>query len=104
MRVRSKKASVPPTKPRAGDTLVTLSTNTEVPLEDKMDLLGYSFAKIIQGAVLRRIVKWDLKNGRIQFVVGDGPARPGPRGTVIAELDHYGVDFEEHKLSANEVA
>lgn len=76
-----------PRTPREGDTLIQLSTSSKIPLEDRMDLLGYSFAKIVQGAILRTIVRWDLKDGCIEFIVGGGPATPGPRGKVEVALD-----------------
>ena len=88
-----------PTQPRSGDTLVQLSTDSDLPLEDRMDLLGYSFAKIVQGAVLRQVTKWDLRNGCIEFIVGGGAATPGPRGHVKVSLDD--IPTEVHTETHN---
>jgi len=47
-----------------------------------MNMLGYAFAKIVQGVTLRRIITWDLtEDGYIEFVVGNSPAKPtSPHG------------------------
>jgi hypothetical protein len=82
------------TTPRAGDTLVTLTCDGSLPLEKRMDLLTYAFAKAVQGAVLRVILRWDIANGCLKFIVGEGAARPGPRGQVeinLADVDDESV-------------
>ena len=63
-----------------------------------MELLSYAFAKIVQGTVLRQVVKWDLRNGEIKFIVGEGPALTPPHGTYIATMDDWpakGIKAEE---------
>lgn len=74
-------------QPREGDTLVTLTCDGTLPLEKRMDLLTYAFAKAIQGAILRVIIKWDIANGCLKFIVGEGANIPGPRGRVEVILD-----------------
>ena len=83
--------------PRNGDTLVTLRCQKDRPLEERMELLSYAFAKLVQGAILRQVVKWDLRNGEIKFIVGEGPALPPPRGTLVTILDNYATDGVEAK-------
>lgn len=75
--------------PREGDTVVTLRCEKDRPLEERMELLSYAFAKLVQGAVLRQVVKWDLRNGEIKFIVGEGPALPPPRGKMVTILDDW---------------
>jgi hypothetical protein len=82
------------TTPREGDTLVTLTCDGTLPLERRLELLTYAFAKTIQGAVLRVILRWDIANGCLKFIVGEGAARPGPRGQVeinLADVDDESV-------------
>ena len=76
-------------KPRHGDTVVTLQCDGTLPLEERMELLSYAFAKAVQGATLRRVTKWDLRNGEIQFIVGDGPAVPPVTGKLITVLEDW---------------
>lgn len=84
--------------PRDGDTIVTLRCEKDRPLEERMELLSYAFAKLVQGAVLRQVIKWDLRNGEIKFIVGEGPALPPPRGKMVTILDNWpaeGIQAEE---------
>src|SRR4051794_19263318 len=76
-------------RPRRGDAILTLETDAEKPLEERQDLLAYAFAKALQGATLRRIVEWNLAGGRVEVIIGGGPAIPGPRGAVRVEVDDY---------------
>lgn len=80
------------------DTLVTLSVDPEIKLEERIDLLTYAFAKWVQGATLKRICSWDIANGVIKFIVGDGPYVPGPRGTVCSELSDAGVEHATERV------
>lgn len=92
-----KSASVP----REGDTVVTLRCEKDRPLEERMELLSYAFAKLVQGAVLRQVISWDLRNGEIRFIVGEGPALPAPRGKMVTILDDWpakGIQAEEAPL------
>ena len=66
---------------------MTLNCDGTLPLERRMELLTYAFAKTVQGAVLRVILKWDMANGCLKFIVGEGAAVPGPRGLVNVKLD-----------------
>lgn len=89
------------TKPQEGDTVVTLKCDKTRPLEDRMELLSYAFAKILQGAILRQVVKWDLRNGEIKFIVGEGPALPPPHGKYMAVLEDWpaeGISAKEEKM------
>jgi len=89
------------TTPRDGDTIVTLRCEKNMALEDRMELLSYAFAKLVQGAVLRQVIKWDLRNGEIKFIVGEGPALPPPRGKMVTILDDWpaqGVQAEESPI------
>lgn len=78
---------------RRGDTFVTLECDSNLSLESRVDLLAFAFAKIVQGSVLRKVVKWDLLGGCVQFIVGGGSMNawehnsPGPRGLVVAKLE-----------------
>jgi len=74
------------TEPRTGDTYVQLRCDPEQPLEKRIDLLSYAFAKTVQGAHLKTIMKWDMVEGVIEFVVGGGPNVPGPRGRLVVDL------------------
>jgi hypothetical protein len=96
---RDKSRSVP----QEGDTVVTLRCDKSRPLEDRMELLSYAFAKIVQGAVLRQVVKWDLRNGEIKFIVGDGPALPPPHGKYTAIMEDWpaeGIKAKEEPVDA----
>ena len=71
------------THPRAGDTRVVIRCeDPSLSLQERMNMLGYAFAKIVQGVTLRRIITWDLtEDGYIEFVVGNSPAKPtSPHG------------------------
>lgn len=84
--------------PREGDTVVTLRCEKDRSLEERMELLSFAFAKLVQGAVLRQVIKWDLRNGEIKFIVGEGPALPSPRGKMVTILDDWpakGIQAEE---------
>lgn len=89
-------------KPRPGDTLVRLSVNPEMELVERMHLLTYSFAKVVQGTTLRQIEKWDLTNGSIEFIVAGGPSNPSPHGRVTTELQDWPVEAEVTPIGRND--
>ena len=87
-----------PTVPRKGDTLMTITCDRSLPLEPRAELLTYGFAKAIQGAVLRRIVLWDLVNGVIKVIAGGGPATPGPRGKLTILIEDAPLEVVEGEV------
>lgn len=90
-----------PWDPREGDTLVTLTLNDgekDRPVEERMYLLSYAFAKAVQGAVLRQVLTFDLIEGCVRFVVGGGAADPGPRGTLLAKLEDWPVRADSEPI------
>lgn len=97
MRLFTRPHRVFDTHPRPGDNLVTLEVHDEDDLLERTHLLTYTFAKVIQGTMLRQIVEWNLKQGRIRFIVAGGPAVPSPRGTILATL----VDFPGDPVQAD---
>jgi hypothetical protein len=88
------KLEYPETVPRDGDTLVTLTCDKSKPLDERMYLLSYAFAKAVQGSVLRQVVLFDLVNGRVQFIVGDTAAVRGLHGELHLALEEW--DRKKH--------
>lgn len=95
---RHDRTGVPPI--RSDDTQVTLSVDPELKLEERIDLLSYAFAKTVQGATLKKICKWDVANGCVQFIVSGGPYIPGPRGRISALLEDAGIEHATHPVAA----
>ena len=69
------------------DSLVTLTCDENLPLEERVELMAYAFAKMVQGTVLRTITKWDIANGCVTFIIGHVAGDIAPRGKVCAELE-----------------
>lgn len=67
------------------DTYIRITCDADLPLENRINLLAYVFAKAVQGEVLRRIIKWDLSNGCVQFVIAANHEWDHPRGKVSVE-------------------
>jgi hypothetical protein len=84
--------------PLPGDTLVTLTVEPgEHPLEERVHLLGYAFIKAVQGTMLKQVLRYDLIEGCIQFVVA-GDANPPVRGAVHASWrTGHRTDSPEHR-------
>lgn len=73
----------------SGGSLVTLRCDDSMPLEDRVDLLSYTFAKTVQGAHLRRIVHWNVCDGMVAFIIDGGPNPHVPRGQVVVDVDEW---------------
>jgi hypothetical protein len=69
------------------NTLITLTCNPSMQLEQRLELLTYAFAKVTQGARLEEIVEWRIKDGVIRFILSGGAANPGPRGEINAKIE-----------------
>lgn len=67
------------------DTVIRITCDASLPLENRLNLLAYVFAKAVQGETLKRVIQWDLINGCIQFVVAGNIDWDHPRGKVIVE-------------------
>lgn len=86
MRLQKNKEMEQDSRPQPGDTLVTLRCDEDLPLEERVEIMAYAFAKLVQGSILRTVVSWNISEGCIQFVIGHvGVAKPA-RGTVSARL------------------
>lgn len=68
------------------DSLVIVSCDSEIPLEDRINLLSYQFAKEVSASELRRIVHWNVCDGTIAFIVGGGPNPHVPHGETVVEV------------------
>lgn len=73
------------TVPRGEDTYIRITCDASLPLERRLNLLAYVFAKAVQGEVLKRVIQWDLSNGCVQFIVAGNPDWDTPRGKVEVE-------------------
>jgi hypothetical protein len=83
------------------ETLVTLSCDETLPLETRVELLAYAFAKMVQGSILKKIVEWDITNGRIAFVLSHLGIHKVPVGQVMAKLENTrasGLTMEVQKI------
>lgn len=81
----------------AEDTVVTLSVPnaSDMELEDRQALLAWAFAKACLGSELRQVLKWDLINGEVVFVIGGGAFdSQNPTGTILAKLEECRGDVE----------
>lgn len=67
------------------DTIICITCDADIPLEQRLNLLAYVFAKAVQGEVLKRVLKWDLANGCIKFMVAGDEYFDHPRGKVTVE-------------------
>jgi hypothetical protein len=81
------RVSVSENTPQAGDTLVTLTCDPDKPLEERMNL-AYVFTKIANGATLRKVVRFDIVGGCVEFIVKTYDLSIGPVGSMT-------VDFED---------
>jgi hypothetical protein len=84
--------------PRTGDTIVTLTVSDKKSLEERMYLLSYAFAKVVQGTVLKRVLVFNLKDGIVKFIVGDAAGYEAPSGELHARLEHFDVDKDLEEL------
>lgn len=64
----------------APGALVTLSVDPNLPLERRIELLSYAFAKAVNSDVLQRVVDWDIVHGKVKFVLTPKGFRSMPRG------------------------
>src|SRR6059058_7011 len=79
------------------DTLISISCDSTLPLERRLNLLAFVFAKAVQGEILRRVLKWDLTNGCIKFVVAGHSDFDHPRGKVVVERQSMRSYEQEHR-------
>jgi len=87
-------AKVPSTtEPQHGDTLITLRCDDPDILK-RYDLLFVGFYKWVQGATLRQVLNWRIKEGWVRFVIV-GPAQPPPRGTLEVTLADVSPEIEQ---------
>lgn len=95
---RSKQETLPDSsQPRAGDMIVTLTCDVdETGLEDRMEVLSYAFVKVVQGAVLRRVTDFDLRNGLVRCIVSEESLRSPVRGIISAHVEPWEsvLDFD----------
>lgn len=78
------------------DTIVRITCDANIPLEQRLNLLAYVFAKAVQGETLKRVIKWDITNGCIQFVLACNDHWDHPRGKVETERlspDEYNAKY-----------
>jgi hypothetical protein len=86
------------TEPRVGDTLVTLRVD-EADDDKRAALLMYAFVKAAQGALLRRVIDFDLVNGEISFIICDATINPWPRGRLKMELAGWPGQVKEEPVT-----
>lgn len=82
----------PDLMPAPGDTVVTLTVDPSQPFEQRINLLSYAFVKVVQGSCLKQVLRYDLKNGVVRFIVS-GPVCPEPRGHIEAEVEGFSGEY-----------
>lgn len=77
------------TRPRPGDTLITLKVNADGGLEERAALLFHGFVKCLQGATLRVVMNFDIIAGEATFVMCDDTMKPRATGDVYLTVEDW---------------
>lgn len=69
------------------DTRVTISCDRSIELARRLNLLTFIMAESLQGAELRTIVRWDVKDGEIEFIKRSHHGITVPRGEATIRME-----------------